>query len=388
MIKAGTSKKFVKRSIRSFFDYAASSPPFSEALHKYSQTSLKYFGNPSSAHEQGQLAAEKLTETKSALAQLLGLIDGYLVLTSGGTEANNLVIRGVLEKYPQGRLLLAADVHESAWFAATTYAKRTDILPIGRNGMINPDRLAKYLTSKTVLCSVLYGNNETGIIHDIDKLGAICARKGILFHCDGVQAVGHVPVNLGSLAFDFFTFSAHKFAGVRGTGGIFLHRANFIPQIQGGGQEQKLRAGTENLPGLSATLKALKLSIEMREDEEIKLRNLAGKFVTLLRENINNMHLNSDLEKGLPGLISLSFPDVKGSQLVTELNLRRFSISSGSACHSGEMSPSRIITNMGHSDNLALGTVRISMGRYTEEEQVEALALALIKAVTSQQALG
>jgi cysteine desulfurase len=334
------------------------------------------------------MAAEKLKATKSELAQLLGFIDGYLVLTSGGTEANNLVIRGVLEKYPHGRLLLAADVHESAWFATKTYANRTDILPIDKHGKITPERFEKYLRSKTVLCSVLHGNNETGIIHDIDKLGSICVRKGILFHCDGVQAIGHIPVNLGSLAFDFYTFSAHKFAGVHGTGGIFLNRADFIPQIQGGGQEQKLRAGTENLPGLSATLTALKMSIAMTENEEIRLRKLAGKFITLLRGKINNMHLNSDLENGLPGLISLSFPDVKGSQLVTELSLMGFSISSGSACHSGEMSPSRIIANMGYSDNLALGTVRISMGRYTEEQQVEALARALIKAVTSQRALG
>lgn len=117
MMKTGISKEFVRESINNFFDYAASSPPFPEVLQRYSQTSLKYFGNPSSAHEHGQMAAEKLKATKSELAQLLGFIDGYLVLTSGGTEANNLVIRGVLEKYPHGRLLLAADVHESAWFA-------------------------------------------------------------------------------------------------------------------------------------------------------------------------------------------------------------------------------------------------------------------------------
>jgi cysteine desulfurase len=370
-----------------FFDYAATSPPFPEAVEEYSQCSLKYFGNPSSAHEHGRAAAEKLVETKSELSQLLGLSDGYLVFTSGGTEANNTVIRGVLEKYPNGRLLLAADVHESAWFATKYYVRRTDILPIGKDGKINPDTFEKYINKKTVLCSVLFGNNETGIIHDIDKLGANCARKGILFHCDGVQAIGHVPVNLGFLAFDYFTFSAHKFGGVRGSGGIFLRHRDLIPQIEGGGQEQKLRAGTENLPGLTATLTALEMSIGILEDEESRLRQLAVKFVSLLRTNIKDLHLNSDLEKGLPGLISVSIPNVKGSELVTELDLKGFSISSGSACHSGETSPSRIISSMGHSNNLALGTVRVSMGRFTEEHQVEALALALTEAIKSQRAL-
>jgi cysteine desulfurase len=388
MIKAGRSKKIIKGSFGRFFDYAASSPPFPEAVEEFSQCSLTYIGNPSSAHEYGRAAVEKLHETKSELSQLLGLSGGYLVQTSGGTEANNLVIRGVMEKYPNGRLLLATDVHESAWFATKNYAKRTEILPIGRDGKINTDTFEKYINSKTVLCSVLFCNNETGIIHDIDKLGAICDSKGILFHCDGVQAIGHIPLNLGSLAYDYFTFSAHKFAGVRGTGGIFLRRGDIIPQIEGGGQEQKLRAGTENLPGLSATLKALKMSIDILEDEDSRLRQLAGKFVSLLRESIRDLHLNSDLANGLPGLISVSFPDVKGSELVTELDLRGFSISSGSACHSGEMTPSRVISNMGHSDKLALGTLRISMGRLTKEQQVEALARALIKAVISQRVLG
>jgi len=386
MIKTGLNN-IDKESVSCFFDYAASSPPYPEALKNYYKTSLEYYGNPSSDHQQGQKAAEKLEETRSEMTRLLGFTDGYLVLTSGGTEANNLVIRGVLEKYPQGRLLLAADVHESAWFATKLYSGRTDILPIERNGRINPDRLEKHLTSKTILCSVLYANNETGIIHDIERLGVICARTGILFHCDGVQAVGHIPLNLGLLSFDFFTFSAHKFAGLRGTGGIFLRRTDLYPQIQGGGQEQKLRAGTENLPGLSSTLEALKLSIEMSEDEEIRLRNLAKQFVTHIKENIPDLHLNSDLEEGLPGLISLSFPDVKGSELVTALNLKGFSISAGSACHSGDISPSRVISNMGLSDHLALGTVRVSMGRFTEEKVVEELAWVLIKAVKSQRNL-
>ena len=378
----------VKESVRDYFDYAASSPPFPEALERFNQTALEYYGNPSSGHEHGRKAAEKSEEIKSDIARLLGFTDGYLVLTSGGTEANNCVIKGVLDKYPQGRLLLAADVHESAWFATDVYAGRTDILPIGRNGRINPDQVEHYLNSRTVLCSVLFANNETGIIHNISRLGTLCGRKGVQFHCDAVQAIGHIPLDLSSLVFDYFTFSAHKFAGVRGTGGIFLRRYDFIPQILGGGQEQNIRAGTENLPGLAAASAALKLSMEMRENEELRLRNLAKQFVTLIGKRITDLQINSDLEHGLPGLISVSFPGVKGSELVTALNLNGFSISAGSACHSGEISPSRVMTSMGLSDQLALGTARISMGRFSEEEKVEELAGALINAVTSQRALG
>lgn len=370
-----------------FFDYASSCPPFPEALDVFRQVATDLFGNPSSIHDAGQAARELLEVTRRDFRALCGLDDGRVVLTSGGTEANNTVIRGVMERHPEGRILLAADVHASAWFARERFPKRTDVLRTGRDGKISLRRLAGAASSRTVLCSVLHGNNETGIIHDIEAIGRFCAGRGILFHCDGVQAVGHIPVDLRALPCDFYTFSSHKFGGPRGAGGILLRNAPLAPQIEGGGQEHGLRAGTENVAGFAAALSALKMSCGFMESEIPRLRGLMHVLVDGLKRDVPDTVVNSDLEGGLPGIVSVSFPGAVGHNLAVEMNLAGFAVSSGSACHADRVEPSRVILAMGVSRREALGTVRISMGRHTDEEQVRDLVAVLTQVVERQRAL-
>ncbi len=376
---------------RGYFDYAASCPPFPEALEEFSRVSAELFGNPSSMHEAGQAAREVLEKTRHEFAALCGLQgglrDGRVVLTSGGTEANNLVIRGVMGGHPKGRILLAADVHASASFAREFYAGRADVLPTGKDGRISLRELARVVTPRTVLVSVLHGNNETGIVHDVAAIGRFCSERGIPFHCDNVQAVGHIPVDLAKVPCDFYTFSSHKFGGPRGTGGVLMRVGDLVPQITGGGQEGGLRAGTENVAGLAAALTALRLSLDLMEDEIPRLRGLAGALVGELARKVPGVIVNSDIENGLPGLVSVSFPGVVGHNVATEMNLRGFAISSGSACHSGEVEPSRVILAMGRSRREALGTIRISMGRDTKEEKVLDLAAVLAEVIERQRTL-
>jgi len=206
----------------------------------------------------------------------------------------------------------------------------------------------------------------------------------VLLHCDGVQAMGHLPLALDTLAFDFFTFSAHKFGGPRGIGGIFLRSSNFISQISGGEQEQSMRAGTENVAGLQATVRALRLMNLNLAEETIRLRDIGRLLVELLQKSSLDFVINSDLETGLPGLVSISFPGIKSSGVVTEVALRGFGISAGSACHSGKEEASRVILAMGRSRRVAEGTIRISMGRFTEREHVIELATVLTDAVRHQ----
>ena len=370
--------------ITHYFDYAASTPPFKEALKLYMDASRQLFGNPSSVHTFGIAARESFRQAKSDLSGLCGFNSGFLLTTSGGTEGNNLVIRGVMERYPRGRLLLARDVHASCWFAENKYKKRTDLVPIDSSGNIIPSELKKAIRAETKLCSVLFANNETGIVHDVNMIGEICKAHAVLLHCDGVQAMGHLPLALDGLAFDFFTFSAHKFGGPRGIGGIFLRSSNFVSQISGGEQEQSLRAGTENVAGLQATVKALTSATGTLAEQTTRLRDLSRLLVELLRESSLDFVINSDLEAGLPGLVSISFPGIKGSAIVTELALRGFGISAGSACHSAKEEASRVILAMGRSRRVAEGTIRISMGRYTEREHVVALANVLKDSVEHQ----
>ncbi len=370
-----------------YFDYAASCPPFPESLEEYTSIAKNYYGNPSSSHENGKRAGDFILKAKKELSSLTGFDDGYCLQTSGGTEANNLVIRGVMEKYSKKRLLLAADVHASAWFASELYKNRVDILPINKNGSLSLETVKKKIRTGTILCSILHGNNETGTIHNVSEIGRICAEKGVLFHCDGVQAIGHKTLNLNEVPFDFYTFSSHKFGGPRGCGGVFTRRSEFIPQILGGGQEMNLRAGTEPVAALAATVVALKKSLENILDKEKRVRSRAKQFITSICAEINNVIINSDNDRGLPGLISLSFQGLKGSEIVAEMDLLGFAISAGSACHSGEVHPSRVIKSMGIPDNISLGTVRISFGRYNTEESEKACAVALVDVVKRQRAL-
>jgi cysteine desulfurase len=232
---------------RSYFDYAASCPPFEEAIQEHSRLSADLYANPSSAYKAGRLARELLEKTRTSISSLLGMREGCLVFTSGCTEANNLAIRGIMEKYPEGRLVIAGYVHSSSWFAVNKYVDRTDILSVNSRGRIDPKKLVKAVKPSTVLCSVVHGNNETGIIHSMNIIGKFCREKGVLLHSDGAQTVGHIPVNLQKMPVDFYSFSAHKFGGPRGVGGLFVRNTEPVPQIQGGGQENGMRAGTENV---------------------------------------------------------------------------------------------------------------------------------------------
>lgn len=370
-------KERMENLYKNYFDYAASAPPYEEALKIYTQTAGELFANPSSAHKKGAAAQRELAKGKNKLADLLGFSGGSAILTSGGTEANNLAIRGVMEKHPNGRLLIGGDVHASVWFAQKLYPRRVDILPLNNRGEIEEKTFLKKLNSKTVLCSLILGNNETGIIQDINFPGNECRKRGILFHIDGVQAAGHIPLNLENLPFDFFSLSFHKWGGIRGSGALLIRSDRLQPQLYGGSQEMGFRGGTENTAALKASVTALDLRLRHLDAETQKLRDLEELFLKVLRKNINNFTLNSKPGRGLPGLLSLSFKGIQSSSLVAELNLLGYCLSAGSACHAGDIRPSRVIQAMGRNTKLASGSIRISMGNFTSTEEVSSLAETL-----------
>ncbi len=369
-----------------YFDYTASAPPFPQALEAFTTVASEYYANPSSSHQLGSNARQLLGQTRQRVAALCHAADAKLILTSGGTEANNLVIRGVMEKHPRGRLLLASDVHASVWSAKAYYPKRVDVVPLEKDGRLSPARIRDAIQKRTVLFSAVHVCNETGTVHDVAAFGEICRKKNILFHCDGVQVLGHIPLNLEDVAVDYYTFSAHKFGGPRGVGGVFAYSNELAPQILGGDQEQGLRAGTENPAGLAATLKALEMSHDLLPEEANRLNRLADLFLEKLKALVSDFFVNSN-DGGLPGLISLSFPGTIGASVVAEMSLRGFAISAGSACHANQVQPSRIITGLGRSEQEALGTVRISMGRNTSQDEVIDLVETLAQVVVRQREL-
>ncbi len=367
-----------------YFDHAASRPMVRAALATFEEVATKFYGNPSAAHSGGNAARARLQQAKNELCSYCGFDDGRLMLTGGGTEANNLVIRGHMERWLQGRMLIAEDVHPSIWFATDFYPRRTDVLPLGPGGVIDGEVVAGCLHRGTTLVAMSHVCNETGAVHRVREVAELCARKGVQLLCDGAQSLGHVAVDLASIPCDFYTFAAHKFGGPRGVGGVLMREERLRPFLGGGGQEWRLRPGTENVAGLAAAATALQVSLENLPAEQTRLRKLTRYLYHYLGGTISDLLLNSDLESGSPGLLSISVPGLAASASALELDLLGFALATGSACHADQMIPSRAILARGRSEAEALGTLRISMGAETTQEAVFELAVACSEVIKRQ----
>ncbi len=360
-----------------YFDYSASAPPDSIALERLKDVSVKYFANPSSLHKRGRDAKGFLLNLREQFCNLLNFSDGRLLICCSGTEANNTIIEGHLKKNPGGRILMAENVHDSVWYATKIHKDSVDILEIDKAGQINLNRFKEKLKPVTSLVCINHVCNETGAIQDINHISAICSNRNIRLLVDGVQALGHIPVDMDRIQCDYYSFSAHKFGGPRSFGGLFIRDDTFEPLLKGGKQEWSLRAGTENIGGLSASLVALEKSLLTLKDETERLNELRITLIGNLKKQIPDFLINSS-ENGKPGLISLSFPGFMGNEIVNALSIEGFSISTGSACHENTVEPSRIISAIGRKRNEAKGTIRISMGRGNTVSAVNDLSKAIV----------
>jgi cysteine desulfurase len=256
-----------------------------------------------------------------------------------------------------------------------------DTLPLGRDGRILLPSLAARLRAETRLVCCSHAANETGVVHDVSAIADLCERRGVPCLVDGVQALGHVPVDLSTIACDFYVFAAHKFGGPRGCGGVFLRSEPPLPLMNGGSQEWGLRPGTENLPALAGAVTALERSLDGLSSTSDRLRSLARLVLDELGRSGVAFDLNANPEEGLPGLLSMSFEGLDGHALVADLAVQGFDVASGSACTADRPEPSRAILALGRSPAAALGTIRVSLGRASTEATARALAVALAAAV-------
>ncbi len=367
-----------------YFDYAATAPPFAAALSAQAEAARTWFGNPSSAHRPGTAARAELERLRRTLASHAGFTDGRLVLMSGATEANNWVVQGIMQATDSGRVLVAPDVHASVWNACRRQADRMDVLPLGGNGRIGLAALTAAIRADTRLVCCSHVASETGVIQDVGAIAAVCERRGILCHVDGAQALGRIPVNLATIACDFYSFSAHKFGGPRGCGGVLLRSPTVRPLMDGGSQEGGSRPGTENLPAVAGTAVALEIALAGMAAEAERLRNLSRTLLVELERSGTRVLVNGDPEKNAPGFLSLSFAGLDGHALVADLAVQGFAVASGSACSENRPEPSRAILSLGRSPAEALGTIRISFGRANNQASVIAFAGALVKTVRRQ----
>jgi cysteine desulfurase len=364
-----------------YFDYAAAAPPFPEALNAQAQAAEHWFGNPSAAHGPGRAARLEQDRLRQRFAGLCGFAGGRLVFASGATEANNWVIQGTMANRPAGRILVAPDVHASVWNVCQRYPGQIDPLPVDRHGRIHLRDLTARLTADTCLVCCSHVGSETGIVQDAGTIAAVCESHGVACLVDGAQACGRIPVDLSALAADFYVFSAHKFGGPRGLGGVFLRGQPVPALMDGGAQEWGLRPGTENLPALAGAMAALESSLALMAAETERLRGFTRTILARLEHSPTPFQVNGDPESTAPGFLSMTFPGLDGHALVADLAVQGFAIASGSACSAGKPGPSRAVLALGRSPADSLGTVRISFGRSTRPESVEAFARALLETV-------
>jgi cysteine desulfurase len=371
--------------MKSYFDYAATAPPFPESINVFKDISLSAFGNPSSNHNLGLMARNILNQSREQFLKLLGITNASVILTSGGSEANNLILNSVLHRYPDKKILVAHDSHESCYYVTKKNPNQVDTLHIDNQGQINISALEKVLSSNYSLVCVLHGNNETGVVQqDLNRIIEICTQKNVLLHIDGVQVVGHIPINIKDFKGMFYTFSSHKFGAPRGNGGVITGSPELLTShISGGPQEKNLRAGTENVAGFAAAVTALELSLDRMAWVEDRLKEYSEYIITQIKARFPETVINSKTN-GLPGIVSFSIPGIKGSVTVTEMAMFGYALSSGSACHSSMEIPPRVIMAMGRDMKTAFGTLRISMGYHTEAEEVYAMTNTLIKVIERQ----
>lgn len=359
-----------------YMDHGATSPIREEALEAMLPYLKERYGNPSSIHSLGREVRHAVDEARETAAQSLGAEPAEIIFTSGGTEANNLALRGTARLHGKGHIITSGIEHHAVLDVCKDLEKqgfRVTFLPVDKNGLVDPLEVEAAIAEDTTLISVMMANNEVGTIQPIKELGGIARRRDVLLHTDAVQAAGQIPVNVRDLDVDFLTLSAHKFNGPKGTGILFLRKGvSLSPISHGGGQERKLRPGTENVAGIIGTAKALELAVCEQPEKAGQLTRLRDLLIEGLL-NMEEVRLNGHPSRRLPGNVNVSFKYIEGESLLLSLDLKGISASSGSACTSGSLDPSHVLIAMGFDHETAHGSLRLTLGLGNTEEDVSYL---------------
>jgi len=372
---------------RVYLDYSATTPMAEEAIEAMLPFFRQEFGNPSSIHRFGQYAEAALEEAREVIAKHLNCSVEEIIFTSGGTESDNLALRGVAfarrEKSGANHILISAVEHHAISHTAAQLAKNfgfdLEILPVDPYGRVDPDLVRQRLRSNTALVSVIYANNEIGTVNPIPEIGEICRENGIPLHTDAVQATPYLPLDVQDLNVDLLSIGAHKFYGPKGIGVLYVRKGTpILPCQTGGGQEGGLRSGTQNVPYIVGMSQALKFVQKNQAQWNASLPILRDWLIEQVRQKIPNSALTGHPTQRLPNHVSFVFEAVDSQKLLTLLDIEGFACSSGSACKTGSPSPSEVLLALGLSRNLALGSLRVTLGKDTTAEQLESFFDCLI----------
>lgn len=361
-----------------YFDHAATTPVHPEVVEAMLPYWKSSFGNASSTHLAGREARAGLNQARDYIAGYLGCSPSELMFTAGGTESDNTALFGVAEAYRErGKHIITTQIEHHAVLHACERLERmgyeVTYLPVDQSGQICLSELEAAIRPDTILLSVMYGNNEVGTIQPVEAIGQLARSRGILFHTDAVQALGHVDMDLRSLPVDLMSFSAHKLNGPKGVGALYIGKhVRLSPLLYGGTQERKRRAGTENTAGIAGFAKALQLFAQDRYESQQNLEKLRQGLIHELERRIGEhaFVVNGHREMRLPHILNISFPGISTETMLMNLDLAGIAAASGSACTSGSLEVSHVLKAMKLSDEITKSAIRFSFGRSNHLEQI------------------
>ena len=374
--------------MRVYFDYNATTPLASEVIEAVARASRDTFGNASSVHHFGQQAKAALDDARSELAALIHGDPSEIVFTSGGTEADNMAIRGAAEAIePTGRrhLIASAIEHEAVLNTLKALARRgwrTTLLPVDDSGIVAPDRLREALADDTALVSIMHANNEIGTIQPIAELAQLAHARGALLHTDAVQSLGKIPVDVRALGADLLSLSAHKFNGPKGAGALWIKRGTrLLPTVTGGKHERNRRAGTENVPAIVGLGVAARLAGGKLGAEAARVAALRDRLEEGILGGVPGTAVNGARGSRVPNTSNISFDRVEAESLLIALDLEGIAVSTGSACSSGTLEPSHVLRAMGLSTHRTQNSLRFSLGMFSTEAEVDRVVEVLPRLV-------
>lgn len=370
-----------------YLDYNATTPVDPEVMAVMADTAEKHWANPSSGHRLGREAAEALATNRAAIARFVGADPDEIIFTGGGTEADNLAMTGVARaNRDRGKHLLVSSVEHHAILESCDQLEREGFeigrLPVDNLGWVNPDDVSREIRGDTILISVMHANNEVGTIEPVAEIGRIAGKRGVLFHTDAAQTVGKIPVDVDRLHVDLLTCASHKIYGPKGIGFLYARAGTALnPLLVGGGQEKHRRSGTENIPAVAGLAQALKIAEARMETEGDSLRKLRDGLHNRLTDRLDGITLNGHPTERLPGTLNISIAGVSAAELLVRLDAEGIFLSASAACTTESVHPSHVLTAMGIGERQAAGTLRISLGRATEERHIPQVADAIITTV-------
>ena len=371
-----------------YADNAATTKISEKSLRAMMPLFTEDYGNPSSLHSIGQRAKEYLEEARGKVAKCINAEPSEIYFTSGGSEADNQALRSAAnigKKRGKNHIISSKFEHHAVLHTLNALEKEgfeITLLDVYSNGIVKPEDVEKAITDKTCLVTIMFANNEIGTIQPIKEIGEICRKKKVLFHTDAVQAAGHIPIDVQDMNVDMLSISGHKFHGPKGVGALYARKGVILSNIiEGGAQERRKRAGTENMPAIVGMSVALEDAVNEMDKTSKYVTGLRNKLTDGLKD-IPKSRINGDLERRLPGTLNMCFEGIEGEGILLWLDQNGIEASSGSACTSGSLDPSHVLLSIGVPVEIAHGSLRLSISEYNTEEEIDHIIKTVPKVVS------